>query len=294
MAFQIGEAAMIRHILLGSALLAASASAPAQKQAAAPVPALDPDAERAALDFSASRGQLLFGLDRAAWVATDDLAERLPDWRDQGVRGYIVERSGEGFAVTFFGGPEAAPVALYRGQVRDNRVVSREIFPAAARPALSADQRRLASARAAAAAAVRGRPCGNAPFNSAVVPPEAPGGPIDVYLLTPQVANRQYPLGGHYKLTVDAGGRASGERAFMRSCMTFDAAAPTDGARGATVAAIMVTHLLDPVPTEIHVFTSLTSGLPVFVMAGDVLWSVEGAAIRQVTRQEPRRRRRRN
>lgn len=264
--------------------LALAGPAIAQKPAAAPPrdtpsqPPLAPEAERAALDAALARGRLLFGLDRAAWVATDDLLARMPDHSRQGSRGYIVEREGEGFVVTFFGGPRDAPVALYRADVRDHRVQSREVFARDARPPLTAGQLRLAAARESAARAVRGRSCNGRPFNTAIVPPETPDGPIDVYLLTPQLSEGEYPLGGHFRLTVQADGTAGDERAFTNSCLTMSGAAP----RGSTPAGLMVSHLLDPVPTEIHVFAAMTSRLPVFVMIVRTgrLYEVTGAQIR--------------
>jgi hypothetical protein len=47
---------------------------------------------------------------------------------------------------------------------------------------------------------------------------------------------------------------------------------------------MVVTHLLDPVPTEIHMFTSLTSGLPLFVGIGDPprMYEVSNRGIRLV------------
>lgn len=265
------------------ALALAAGPALAQKPAAAPLraapaePPLAPEAERAALDAALARGRLLFGLDRAAWVATDDLRVRMPDHSRQGSRGYIVERDGEGFVVTFFGGPRDAPVALYRADVRDHSVQSRQVFARDARPALTDGQRRLAAARGAAARAVRGRSCNGRPFNAAIIPPETPDGPIDVYLMTVQFTAGEYPLGGHFRLTVQADGTAGNERAFTNSCLLMSRAAP----RGSTPAGMVVSHLLDPVPTEIHVFTAITSRLPVYVMIVRTgrLYEVTGAQI---------------
>jgi len=231
---------------------------------AAPATAQSDDA---ALGFALQRGQLLYGLDRAAWVATDDMAERVRDYRSNGMRGYVVERDGEGYAATFFGGPEEAPVAYYRGIVRNHQLRSREVFAADARPALTPVQRRLVAAREATARATRRRPCANQPFNTAVIPPAAADGPIDVYLLTPQTSAREYPLGGHFRYTVAADGTVGGERAFTNSCLPMPV--PPAGRRGApTPAGMFVTHLLDPTPTEIHVFTALAARLPVFVGIG--------------------------
>jgi hypothetical protein len=47
---------------------------------------------------------------------------------------------------------------------------------------------------------------------------------------------------------------------------------------------MVVSHLLDPVPTEIHVFTAMTSGMPVYVGIGSPsrLYHVTAAGIRRV------------
>jgi hypothetical protein len=271
---------MLRFVPVIAALALVAAPGAAQK-AQPPASAGITAEESRAIAFAETRGRLLFGLDRAAWVATDDFVARVRNYRDLGLRGFIVEQEGEGYAVTFYGGAEQAPVAFYRGSVRNHRVRSREIFPASARPTLTAAQRRLVAAREAAAAGSRNRPCGEAPFNTAVVPPQTEGGPIDVYLLTPQVREGAFPLGGHYRVTVGADGRVSNERAFTNSCLLMD---QRQAPAGGTPAAMVVTHLLDPVPTEIHVFTALASRLPLYVGVGDPprMFVVRGGRIRLV------------
>ena len=244
-------------------------------------------AERRQLDWVERRGQLLFDLDRAAWVGTDDLLERMPDAGNSGARGYIVERDGDAYIVTFFGGPEEAPVAYYRGRVENHRVVDRQVFAAAERPALTPMQRRLAAARSMAGRMGR-RPCGNRPFNTAVIPPETPDGPIDLYLLTPQVNQGEFPLGGHYRFTIAADGSVASSREFTRTCIALNPGGQVP--LGGQPAAMMISHLLDPIPTEIHIFSSLTSRLPIYVATRDRLWEVEGAGIRLVPQQRGRRR----
>lgn len=249
---------------------------------AAPAPAVaqEPN-ERSAIEWALQRGRLLYDLDRAAWVATDDLVARVPDPAAQGVRGFIVERDGSSFAVTFYGGAEGAPVALYRGSVRRGRVTDRQLFAESARPPLTPPQRRLVAARNAAAAIGR-RPCAGQSFNTAVIPPDGLDGPVDVYLLTPQVRRGEFPFGGHFRATVATDGTITASRAFTNSCLAMSA---PPGA-----AAMFVTHLLDPVPTEIHVFTALSAGLPVAVGTdrGSRTWLVTGQSIRPI---EPRTRR---
>jgi hypothetical protein len=234
-----------------------------------PAPAQDAQ-EGAQIAFAIERGRLLFEIDRAAWVATDDATARLRGAAGAGLRGYIVEADGAGFAVTFFGGPQDAPVAYYRGRVANRRVTGGEVFPAAARPPLTAAQRRLAGLREVAAR-LDHRPCGGAQFNMAAIPPATPDGAIDLYLLTPQTRNDAWPFGGHYRVTVNADGSVASSRAFTNSCLNL--APPRDAIF------IGVTHLLDPVPTEIHVFTALSSGHTVLVAAGERLFQIEGDRI---------------
>jgi hypothetical protein len=243
---------------------------------AAPALAQTPE-ERAKLDWVQRRGLLLFELDRAAWVGTDDMRERIPNPATSGMRGYIVERDGTGFAMTFFGGPVEAPVAFYRGRVENRRVVGRDIYPAGARPPLTPAQRRLAAMSELARGLDR-RACGAAPFNTAIIPPDTADGPIDLYLLTPQVRDRQYPLGGHYRFTIAADRSIVSSREFTRACITLG---EEDARRSEELAAMFITHLLDPIPTEIHVFTSLTAHVALGVATAnpDRVWWVTGDRI---------------
>jgi hypothetical protein len=71
-------------------------------------------------------------------------------------------------------------------------------------------------------------------------------------------------------------GRITGSRAFTKSCITM--------AQPKNVTALVISHLLDPVPTEIHVFTSLSAGLPVYVAIPESnrVFAVAGDKIRLV------------
>ena len=64
-------------------------------------------------------------------------------------------------------------------------------------------------------------------------------------------------------------------RHFAKSCISMPMNALP--ARGKP-AAFVVTHLLDPTPTEIHVFTSIASKTPIMVMTATdgKMWSVNG------------------
>lgn len=235
--------------------------------------------EQGRIAWAGQRGQLLFEVDRAAWVTTDDLAARIRDLAGSGVRGWTVERDGNGYLVVYYVGEGDARAALYRGRVENGRVVSREVFAAGNRPALTPIQRRIADARDAAMHLER-QPCTESRFNVTVIPPETPDAPIDVYALTARTQADVYPFGGHFRMTVSPSGQIAAQRAFTNSCLNMPR--PQNG-RGRP-AALFITHLLDPIPTEIHVFMSLTIGLPVYVGTANPqrVWGVEGPHIRLV------------
>lgn len=243
-----------------------------------PVAAQTPD-ERGRLDWVQRRGRLLYEIDRAAWVTTDDLTERVGDLARAGVRGWTVERDGAGYAVTYFSGEGAARAALYHGRVENNRVVSAQVFPAGSRPLLTQVQRRLADARGAVAR-MDAWACARSGLNIAVIPPDASDAPIDLYVLTPQTQTGVYPAGGHSRATLSPTGEVLSQRAFTNGCIELSDRPEGSGAP----AALVITHLLDPIPTEIHVFLSIWIGLPVFVGTRDPhrVWEVGGDTIHLV------------
>lgn len=231
----------------------------------APPPASAQNAEeRTRLDWVQQRGRLIYELDRAAWVTTDDLRERIRDPQAAGLRGWTVERDGSAYVVSYYAGDGDARGVAYRGRVENRRVVSRELFAEGARPPLTALQRRLADARNAVARMAL-RACVNSPFNTVVIPPETPEAPTDVYALTPQVRNGHFPFGGHFRATLTPGGEIAAERAFTNSCLEM----PVPGRGQPRVAGLGIRHFLDEIPTEIHVFLSIWTGFPLFVAAGE-------------------------
>jgi hypothetical protein len=81
-------------------------------------------------------------------------------------------------------------------------------------------------------------------------------------------------MGGAYRVETDwRGSRVLSKRAFSKACIPM----PT----GPDAASVVVTHLLDPHPTEIHVFLSLLSSQPIFVgtIENRLLWVVKAGDI---------------
>lgn len=237
--------------------------------------------EQTRLQWVVARGRLLFEVDRAAWVTTDDMQERLPPADQQLVRGWTVERDGTGFLVIYFmNGEGNVRRALYRGRVENRQVVSREIFRAGAGPELTPMQRRLAEAFTLVNQ-MDARVCGDSHPNLAVIPPDSLDAPMDVYVLTPQTQTGVFPFGGHSRATFSAAGVLLSQRAFTNSCLNLSNQVEPGGARNERLVGLVVTHVLDQIPTEIHVFMAISSALPVVVVTGQPqrFWNVTGERI---------------
>lgn len=252
------------------------------------VPALPVAAQPATVDElqTAKRagvlGRTIHAYDRAAWVASDVAVARLGRDRMTGTGGWVVEPGDGGdLAVTFYRGEPERAVATFVVVVRDGKPVSEQVPPDGT--ALTERQRQLASARQAAVAeAVRRKfaPCTAAPFNHVVLPSPEPAGGLHVYLLSAQVRTGVYPLGGHYRVDLGPDSRVRDARRFTKSCIDLGPPASDKG----EPAFLAVSHLLDPTPTEIHVFTSYTARLPVLVITGEHrFWQVRGDEITPVS-----------
>ena len=269
-------------------------SAPVPEQAPppappAPAPSNRPPepltrAQRAELQTAAQRGRLIGIIAGAGQIATGDMLSRVSDPESAGIAGWIAVPEGNGVTVTFYaeGEGEAPPGAVYRASILGGRVVSRDVFLGASRPPLGRLQARMAGARRAAAGQDH-RPCGAEQFNYFVIPPAAADAPIDVYQISPQAARGRYPVGGHFKTQIAADGSIASTRGYTNACL--DLAVP-DLASGARARPLAITHLLDPMPTEIHAFLAIWTGRPLVVIADDPqrLFAVTGEGIAEVPR----------
>lgn len=224
-----------------------------------------------------ARGNLLYDHDQAAWHTTDVMLEKVPRPRLAEIKGWLVDPgAGGGLSVLYYGYDGATPYGVFRAGYRDGKVVDPVLIAADAPDrALTATQARMVQARKAA---MDSNPaaCVRKPFNTVVVPPASETAPVEVYLLTPQVEAGKYPFGLHYQVTVGADGKVASTRPFMMSCMVQPLPA--------NVVASMVSHLLDPMPTEIHVWLARWTGKPVYVMITEPqqLWEVTGTGMRKV------------
>lgn len=261
----------MKALALALLLAAPAAAQPGERVAATP-------AEQAAVALAAERGALIYAYDRAAWLGTDAMFRAVRDPANA-VAGYIAEGPADAPRLIFFD-RQRTPQAHFVAQLRDNRLVSGRLLRPDEDRTLSAEVMRRLQALATATAAMRTaglRACGSGPFNTVVLPVDPASGTIRVYFLTPQPDNDHLPFGGHYAIDVAADGRAGPPRAFARSCLSMPIRPPQGAA-----AALTISHVLDPTPTEIHAFSSLALGKPIFVLTTQPaprVWTVAGGRI---------------
>ncbi|MBP8246623.1 MAG: hypothetical protein KAX56_07120 [Phenylobacterium sp.] len=237
---------------------------------ATPAAAQAPDAAMARAE---QVGRLIYDHDQAAWYGTDEMRRRVADVPESG--DWIVEPHDGLLRVTFFSPVGGAPMAFFWADMRGQSAVASQVLAPGDGARLTPRQTRMAQAREVARAQGKA-PCTDARFNAVAAPPDSDTAPVSVYLLTPMTKTGVYPLGGHYRVDVGADGRITGGRDFTKACCNLDmAGAPPGGIAG-------VTHLLDPYPTEIHVFLSLWMGKPLYVMTGpETVWIVDQGKIRR-------------
>jgi hypothetical protein len=248
---------------------------------ASPLQAADPvmtAEQKAQTDYAIRRGQQIFILDQAAWVASDAMYEALPKRDQLRIKGWIVDLDGDDLMVRFFGMSRGKPHWIYVARVRAGAVVAASKASDAERANITPVQRRMINAVEIARQTAKKQKfliCAREIFNTVVIPPANASEPVEVYLLTPQTQADVYRFGGHHKVVVSADGGVT-SRPFTKACVNL----PTvDGDAKAIV--LGVNHFLDPTPTEIHVFTVLTVRTSLVVVTkDDDVWAVGSREIR--------------
>jgi len=254
---------MLRRLTLAAGLalvMAGSGHAQAPKP---PIRAFD-------LKTTEALGQAMYRQDSAAWVATDALQAKVRDLGAAYLRGWIVEDRGDHQLVRFLRDTGAGLEAGY----------DIDVTPQFKATVLEPTERVLTAAELAnyaaiqtANEAIRGQPICRAGYNHIVLKdPEREG--WLVWLLAPMPARDAMPLGGHYRVSVTADGKTATQRdALSASCAVVGP--PPKSPPGAQPAVAFVTHIVSPTPVETHVFLQIQSRHPLFVGAGDHVWSIE-------------------
>lgn len=265
------------------ALALAAAVLPLSPSLADPTPG-----ELSAAQKAEARGAQMYAYDQAAWHATDRFMADLQSAgltveqvSHRGVRGYIVEPGKEGqLSAIFYAEVDGTRSAFARYSVRGSEVTGGGILGEDADKSVSDLANRLISARQSAMEAMEASDygiCSQTMPNTLVLPPISEG-PISAYILTSTQTDGVYPAGGHYRFDFDNAGNLIGQRRFMNSCFPID----WRGERGREAVAMVLSHLLDPRPTEIHAFVSrnIPINLMIVTVENQRVWEIANGAIR--------------
>ena len=208
--------------------------------------------------------------------------------RELGLAGFIVEPVSDGLLLaTYYGKKDGKTFAVARywmvgSKVKRGGLVKPGEDAALSPLALTLIERREQAVEVAGADNVS--ICTDGPPNTVVLPPRTDGS-IPVYLMSASVENGTFPAGGHYLYVFDAAGKLASKRPFTKGSVLADW---RDLPKGAVTG---VSHLLDPQPTEIHVFISLNMPivLGVTTSSNKEFWFVDHGHItfKQVMEEAP-------
>ena len=269
-----------------AALACVVAASPATAGKPKPEPAGMTAQEQALVQTALDRGALIYAYDQAAWHGTDDLRAKMAE-RVREVGGWIVDGPADAPHIVFIDRNEADPHAIYEADFKDGKLTGSRVLGAGDDQGLSPSRKAMAQALRAARKAMGDAGigyCVQAPFNTVVLPPSG-STPTLVYFLTPQTKNGSLPFAGHYLVEVSADGRAQPVQRFTK---TECAELSTSEKDGKQVEGLVLSDLLHLAPTEIHVFSSMSGRVRVYVVTvrNDRLWAVEGPRIRLLPKEE--------
>lgn len=220
-------------------------------------------------------GQALYDQDIAAARGTDALLARFNGQPPADLAGWIVVGEGRDQTIRFLARDGDGFRAAWDIPVRNGR--AGEVVEVAD-AVLPPEQQAMFRARMTAAGSIGSLRC--TPRYNAVVLDDPDSDGWLVWLLASTNQTNQLILTGHYRFRVSADGSEVLRRDQLSASCIIQAADPAQG----QLAGLTVSHIVSPQPVETHVFTSLLYRLPVYVVAGDRLYAVEGARIREVRR----------
>lgn len=258
--------------LIAVGLLTVSAPALAQERAPAPVPVEEWSQQRVI-----AMGGAIFRQDQASSVATDALLAHLNGAPPpSGLAGWIVVEQGRDQLVRFVRMDGDVVRPAFDIPVRSGRAGA--VTPVVTGE-LDATEQAQFRARLTAANNIGRLRCSQQ--LNAVVLDDPDSDEWLVWLLTSTTDANIVPMGGNYRFRISADG-SSVIRGDMlsNSCLPM----PKAGPDGQQPVALTVSQIVSNGPVETHVFLSLQNRMPIYVVAGDKLFEVNGARIRDVRR----------
>lgn len=262
---------LLKHFVFAVAVLLIGGQPAVAREDAPPTPVEDWSLEKVQVI-----GAALYRQDAAAAVASDALTRHFRNRPPAGLIGWIVVDEGENQRVRFLSQENGQRRAAW-----DVLVTSGGAGPveAAVDPVLPADQLARFEARMTAANQIGELRC--AQRYNAVVLKDPDSDDWLVWLLASTTDPNSLILTGHYRFRISADGHSLLRRdQLSATCITSDR---REAARDGQLNALVVSHIVSPLPVETHVFASLLYRLPIYVVTvgNDTIWAVEGAKVRR-------------
>ena len=265
----VGFAVLTLIVTIGSAALAA-AQVPQERASSM--------SEAEALRSAAYIGQQLYRYDRMSRAATEDVWKKV-EFADAWIGSWVIVGKAGAETLIYHDGDRREPKAVYVATFEGDRLVSGRALSPSEDRTLSEKIKALIAVRRIAVvelAMAHVQRCSSEPFS---IIPISSVGLAAVYFLVPQTTMSSVPLGGHYALFASSDGRRRSLKALGPACMDVPVEQPSASAR-----ALSVTHDLTPYPTEVHVWASLSAGVPIIVSTSQNgrVWRIEKGEIEPV------------
>lgn len=232
-----------------------------------------------AVELSSKIGVELYLQDKASWIGTDAMLEKVAPGDREAIGGYITIRDGEingrpkpSWSVIFFS-REDSPTVLYEISVPMEAGKRPSVKTVAPPKPIDGALAVLVKARQAALDAAG--PYAQ-PINPAVLPGEImKDSGVLVYLLAGTRKEDTVVFGKHFRVLVSTDGTVRQVVPLSKSILELSTQAPGGG----KTEALVVSQIVTDYPLETHVFASLSARLPVYVATERGDWVVEGAKI---------------
>lgn len=233
-------------------------------------------AEAAAVRAAETEAMRMYLIDRAAWIATDAItSHRKVDLAK--MNGWVTEPIDQDrYRVTFVSGSGDAAMAYIRVETRKNVKGIRSVKVLNPLEPLSRYEQQANAARELAMQ--QNFMVCTPTMNTVLYPKDATLEQWVVYLLSSTTEAHKLPVGGSYRFDIDLRSREVKRRDYTRSCLTLE------GDDRDAIA--FITHLLDPLPTELHAFLSLSRGakLGVGITENQDFWYIKNGKFTLIRR----------
>lgn len=232
-----------------------------------------PQVEAWSLEKTGDIGAAIYQHDFAAARATDALLASNNGTPPSGLIGWIVAPQGEGLLVRFLTGDTANPTASYDIPV-DSRGRAGAVSPASD-PVLPPEQLAQFTARMTAGSSLTANSLRCSARYNVVVLDDPDSDDWLVWLLSSTTEANKIPMGGHYRFHISQDGKTIRKREQL-STSCLDLEKPDEGAQSV---GLVTSIVVAPQPLEIHVFQSFNARLPIYAVAGNRIWAVQGSNI---------------